>query len=582
MGSKIKLFVMRKKIGEILLELGVEEGKIQEALKIQKEKGGKIGEILVKMGTIDEEKLYKALALQYGIPFIPKVEKEYVYEDMAKEIPPHYAKTKKFVLLKPAINGNGNSTDGKHEFIPCVISNTQDAELISELQRKFKKPIKVMIAKESDIENLINEIYGERTTIEVSKEVERAEEIFASEIEETTKDILEEKGEAPIIRFLNALFFQAVKERASDIHIEPAERETVIRMRIDGVLHEIIRINKSLHEPIVSRVKVISRLDIAEKRIPQDGKIKLKVAGKDIDVRVSTLPTVFGERVSLRILDRTATILKIEEIGMEDDMIEKMKQLIKKTYGMILITGPTGSGKTTTLYACLSEINSPGINIITIEDPIEYQIKGINQIQVNPKVGLTFATGLRSILRQDPDVVMVGEIRDSETASIAIHAALTGHLVLSTLHTNDAPSAITRLIDMGIEPYLISSAVFATIAQRLVRKICQKCRVPYEPDQKELELIGLKREQIPDGILYKGSGCKECFGTGFKGRIGIFELFLIDDEIRELINSKSDSMKLKSVAISKGMRTLREDGILKVIKGITTIQELARVIQESV
>lgn len=580
MGSKIKLFVMRKKIGEILLELGVEEGKIQEALKIQKEKGGKIGEILVKMGTIDEEKLYKALALQYGIPFIPKVEKEYVYEDMAKEIPPHYAKTKKFVLLKPAINGNGNS--GKHEFIPCVISNTQDAELISELQRKFKKPIKVMIAKESDIENLINEIYGERTTIEVSKEVERAEEIFASEIEETTKDILEEKGEAPIIRFLNALFFQAVKERASDIHIEPAERETIIRMRIDGVLHEIIRINKSLHEPIVSRVKVISRLDIAEKRIPQDGKIKLKVAGKDIDVRVSTLPTVFGERVSLRILDRTATILKIEEIGMEDDMIEKMKQLIKKTYGMILITGPTGSGKTTTLYACLSEINSPGINIITIEDPIEYQIKGINQIQVNPKVGLTFATGLRSILRQDPDVVMVGEIRDSETASIAIHAALTGHLVLSTLHTNDAPSAITRLIDMGIEPYLISSAVFATIAQRLVRKICQKCRVPYEPDQKELELIGLKREQIPDGILYKGSGCKECFGTGFKGRIGIFELFLIDDEIRELINSKSDSMKLKSVAISKGMRTLREDGILKVIKGITTIQELARVIQESV
>ncbi len=571
---------MRRKIGEILLDFGVEEEKIQEALKVQKEKGGKIGEILVKMGTIDEEKLYRALALQAGIPFIPKIQKEHVYDDMAKEIPPHYAKRKKFVLLKPSINGD--STNGKHEFIPCVISNTQDVELILELQRKFKKPIKVMMAKESDIENLINEIYGERTTIEVSKEVERAEEIFASEIEETTKDILEEKGDAPIIRFLNALFFQAVKERASDIHIEPAEKETVIRMRIDGVLHEIIRINKSLHEPIVSRVKVISRLDIAEKRIPQDGKIKLKVAGKDIDVRVSTLPTVFGERVSLRILDRTATILKIEEIGMEDDMVEKIKQLIKKTYGMILITGPTGSGKTTTLYACLSEINSPGINIITIEDPIEYQIKGINQIQVNPKVGLTFATGLRAILRQDPDVVMVGEIRDGETASIAIHAALTGHLVLSTLHTNDAPSAITRLIDMGIEPYLISSAVFATIAQRLVRKICQKCKVPYEPDQKELELIGLTREQIPDGILYKGRGCKECFGTGFKGRIGIFELFLIDDEIRELINSKSDSMKLKSAGISKGMRTLREDGILKVIKGITTIQELARVIQESV
>jgi type II secretion system protein E len=577
---------MRKKIGEILLEFGIREEKIQEALKIQKEKGGKIGEILIKMGEIDEEKLYKALALQFGIPFIPKIEKEYVYEDMAKDIPPHYAKSKKFIILKPQINlktdGKWNSDNGQFDFIPCVMANVQDMELISELQRKFKKPIKVMVAKESEIENMINEIYGERTTIEVSKEVERAEEIFASEIEETTKDILEEKGEAPIIRFVNALFFQAVKERASDIHIEPAEKETVIRMRIDGVLHEIIRINKSLHEPIVSRIKVMSRLDIAEKRIPQDGKIKLKVAGKDIDVRVSTLPTIFGERVSLRILDRTATILKIEELGMEDDMIEKMKQLIKKTYGMILITGPTGSGKTTTLYACLSEINSPGINIITIEDPIEYQLKGINQIQVNPKVGLTFATGLRSILRQDPDVIMVGEIRDDETASIAIHAALTGHLVLSTLHTNDAPSAITRLIDMGIEPYLISSAVFATLAQRLVRKICQKCKVPYEPDQKELDLVGLTRDQIPDGILYKGRGCKECFGTGFKGRIGIFELFLIDDEIRELINSKADSMKLKSVGTSKGMRTLREDGILKVIKGITTVQELARVIQESV
>ena len=577
---------MRKKIGEILLEFGVSEEKIQEALKIQKEKGGKIGEILVKMGAIDEEKLYKALALQFGTQFIPKIEKEYVYEDMAKDFPPHYAKSKKFIILKPQINlktdGKWNSDNGQFDFIPCVMANVQDMELISELQRKFKKPIKVMVAKESEIENMINEIYGERTTIEVSKEVERAEEIFASEIEETTKDILEEKGEAPIIRFVNALFFQAVKERASDIHIEPAEKETVIRMRIDGVLHEIIRINKSLHEPIVSRIKVMSRLDIAEKRIPQDGKIKLKVAGKDIDVRVSTLPTIFGERVSLRILDRTATILKIEELGMEDDTIEKMKQLIKKTYGMILITGPTGSGKTTTLYACLSEINSPGINIITIEDPIEYQLKGINQIQVNPKVGLTFATGLRSILRQDPDVIMVGEIRDGETASIAIHAALTGHLVLSTLHTNDAPSAITRLIDMGIEPYLISSAVFATLAQRLVRKICQKCKVPYEPDQKELDLVGLTQDQIPDGILYKGRGCKECFGTGFKGRIGIFELFLIDDEIRELINSKADSMKLKSVGISKGMRTLREDGILKVIKGITTVQELARVIQESV
>ncbi|GBD03725.1 Type II secretion system protein E [bacterium HR19] len=559
-----------KRIGEILLELGVEREKIDSALEIQKEKGGKIGEVLLKMGAINDEVLANALSIQFGIPLKRKIALEEVSESMAKEIPSHYAKEKQFVILRePNLN-----------CVSVAVSDPRNFELLFYLQKVFKKPVKLFCSPQSEIEKVINEIYGTSGTIEVAKEVEKAEEIFATEIEETTKDILEEKGEAPIIRFVNALFFQAVKERASDIHIEPAERETVIRMRIDGVLHEIIRINKTLHEPIVSRIKVMSRLDIAEKRIPQDGKIKLKVAGRDIDVRVSTLPTVFGERVSLRILDRTATILKLEEIGMEEDVLRKMKELIRKTYGMILITGPTGSGKTTTLYACLSEINSPEINIITIEDPIEYQLKGINQIQVNPKVGLTFATGLRSILRQDPDVVMVGEIRDSETASIAIHAALTGHLVLSTLHTNDAPSAIARLIDMGIEPYLISSAVFATLAQRLVRKICQNCKTPYTPDQKELELVGLTPDKIPERVLFKGQGCKECFGTGFKGRTGIFELFLIDDEIRELINSKVDSMKLKMVAISKGMRTLREDGLLKVLKGITTIQELARVIQE--
>ncbi len=560
-----------KKLGEILEELGVPKDKIEEALSIQKEKeGGRLGEILIKIGAIDGALLAKALSIQLGIPLKEKIEKEEVMETMPKEIPSHIAKELKFVLLK-----NPNT-----DYISTAVADPTKLELIFDLQKKFKKIVKVFCSPAQEIEKIINEIYGLSDAITVSKEVEKAEEIFSAEIEETTKDILEEKGDAPIIRFVNALFFQAVRQRASDIHIEPAESETVIRMRVDGVLHEIIRIKKSLHEPIVSRIKVMSRLDIAERRIPQDGKIKLKVAGKEVDVRVSTLPTVFGERVSLRILDRTATILKIGELGMEEDIIKKIEKLIKKTYGMILITGPTGSGKTTTLYACLSEINSPEINIITIEDPIEYQLKGINQIQVNPKVGLTFAVGLRSILRQDPDVVMVGEIRDSETASIAIHAALTGHLVLSTLHTNDAPSAITRLIDMGIEPYLISSAIFATLAQRLVRKICPACKIIYQPDAKELEIIGIDRKMLPDGILFKGKGCSECFGTGFKGRTGIFELFVVDDEVRELINEKADSMKLRAVAISKGMRTLKEDGILKVIKGITTIQEVERVIQE--
>ncbi len=559
-----------EKIGQILERLGVSPEKIKEALSIQMEKGGRLGEILIRMGVINDSILAEALSIQLNLSLKKTISKEEVAEDMSSRFPSHVVKEKKFVVLK-----NPNS-----DVAAVAVADPTKIDIILDLQKIYKKALKVFCAPQSEIERIINEIYGFGAGIEVSKEVEKAEEIFAAEIEETTKDILEEKGDAPIIRFVNALFFQAVRQTASDIHIEPAEKETSIRMRIDGVLHEVIKISKNLHEPIVSRIKVMSRLDIAERRIPQDGKIKLKVAGKDIDVRVSTLPTVFGERVSLRILDRTATILKIEELGMEEDIQEKIKKLIRKTYGMILITGPTGSGKTTTLYACLSEINSQEINIITIEDPIEYQLKGINQIQVNPKVGLTFATGLRSILRQDPDVIMVGEIRDSETASIAIHAALTGHLVLSTLHTNDAPSAITRLIDMGIEPYLISSAVFATLSQRLVRKICTNCIFPYEPDPRELEILGLTREQIPDGVLFRGRGCRDCLGTGFKGRIGIFELFLIDDEIRELINEKADSMKLKTIGISKGMRTLREDGILKVIKGITTPQEVARVIQE--
>lgn len=561
-----------KKFGEILETLGVPKDKIEEALKIQEEKSnyGRLGEILMKMGVINSYTIVKALSIQFGLEMKERINKDEVLDEITKIFPPYFLKDYRFIILKVP-----NS-----EYISIVLDDPAKNHLILDLQKKFKKMVKVFLAPSEEIEKVINEVYGFGDTMEVSREVEKAEEIFSSdEIIETTRDILEEKGEAPIIRFVNALFFQAVKQGSSDIHIEPAEKETIVRMRIDGVLHEIIRVNKVLHDPIVSRIKVISRLDIAEKRLPQDGKIKLKVAGKDIDVRVSTLPTVFGERVSLRILDRTSTILKIEELGMEDDMVQKVRNLIKRTYGMVLITGPTGSGKTTTLYACLSEINSPEINIITIEDPIEYQLKGINQIQVNPKVGLTFAAGLRSILRQDPDVIMVGEIRDSETASIAIHAALTGHLVFSTLHTNDAPSAITRMIDMEIEPYLISSAVFVTMAQRLVRKICPKCKIRYKPDISELEMISVKRDELE--FAYKGRGCKDCLETGYKGRIGIFELFVIDDDIRELINRKSDSVKLKNLAVSKGMRTLREDGVIKIKKGITTIQEVARVIQES-
>ena len=389
---------------------------------------------------------------------------------------------------------------------------------------------------------------------------------------------MEGDDEAPIIRLVNSLMSQAVKDRASDIHIEPFERDIVVRFRVDGVLYEIIKPPKRFQNSIISRVKIMADLNIAEKRLPQDGRIRLKVAGKDIDIRVSTVPTTYGERIVMRLLDRSSVLRDLDTIGFSKRALSGMDQLINKSHGIVLVTGPTGSGKTSTLYGCLNKINKPDLNILTIEDPVEYQLKGVGQVQVNTKINLSFASGLRSFLRQDPDVIMVGEIRDRETAEIAIQASLTGHLVLSTVHTNDAAGAVTRLVDMGIEPFLVASSLVGVLAQRLVRTICAECKEPYTPTESELAELNLDPKKVKQ--LYRGKGCPACARTGYSGRMGIFELMLVDDDVRDLVLRNVDAGQVKAEAREMGMLTLREDGAIKVANGHTTIAEVTRVTQE--
>jgi general secretion pathway protein E len=395
------------------------------------------------------------------------------------------------------------------------------------------------------------------------------------------RDVLEADDEAPIIRLVNSLFAQASKERASDIHIEPFEQDLLIRLRIDGLLYDTFSPPKAIQPLLISRIKIMAGLNIAEKRLPQDGRIRLKVAGRDIDIRVSVIPTAFGERVVLRLLDRSAALLGLEELGLSGRNLLVVNKLIRQSHGIVLVTGPTGSGKTTTLYAALSRINTSDKNIITIEDPIEYQLRGIGQMQVNPRIELTFAAGLRSILRQDPDVIMIGEIRDVETAEIAIQAALTGHLVLSTLHTNDSFGAVSRLADMGVEPFLVSSSLLGVMAQRLVRRVCPDCRQAYTPAENEIREIGLTPGVVGDRSFYRpGTGCETCNQKGYRGRTGIHELLLLTDAVRSLVMQRADAATIRRAAVESGMSTLRDDGAEKILAGLTTVEEVVRVTQE--
>ncbi len=404
--------------------------------------------------------------------------------------------------------------------------------------------------------------------------------VFKEEEEEEDSKRLEAiSREAPIIQLVNMLIVQGVKDRASDIHIEPNEKGLLIRFRIDGMLHDIRTLPNTIKSAVISRIKILAKMDIAERRLPQDGRFQVKFGTREVDLRVSTIPTVLGEKAVLRLLDKSKGLIKLEQLGFIPEQLEEFKSIISKSYGIILLTGPTGSGKTTTLYAALNKVNSKDKNIITVEDPVEYKLARVNQIQIKPKINLTFANTLRSILRQDPDIIMVGEIRDSETAQIAVQASLTGHLVFSTLHTNDAASALTRLIDMDIETFLISSSVIGVIAQRLVRVICEKCKEEYIPGEDVLSGLNIKGNSKDDGKvkLYRGTGCPSCKNTGYYGRTSIYELIVLDEEIRSLIISKTSSNVIKDAAIKKGMKTLKDSGLEKVMQGITTIEEVLRV-----
>lgn len=536
------------------------------------QRGKSLETILVEKGLITEEELYSALSSKLDIPYLPNFEGVDLDSTLISRVPLTFSRKNKLLPLRME---NGVLTVATPE--PLNYEALDDLRLIM-----GSVEVQPVLSSEREVIKALNRFYEQSADspeeMIQSLDAQSSDQLL-QELEETA-DLLEVSDEAPVIKLVNLILFQAVKERASDIHIEPFQRELKVRYRIDGVLYHRFDPPKRYQAAIVSRLKVMAKLDIAEKRLPQDGRIPIRIADKDIDIRVSIIPTSFGERVVLRLLDKSSLLLGLEEIGLWPDQLPVVEGLIRTSHGIILVTGPTGSGKTTTLYAALSRINSPDKNIITIEDPVEYQLFGIGQIQVNPRIGLTFAHGLRSILRHDPDVILVGEIRDAETAEIAIQAALTGHLVFSTLHTNDAASAVTRLVDMGIEPFLVASVVRAIIAQRLLRVICPNCKEGYIPEPEVLAEVGLTPEQLSEGQLYYGKGCPTCSGTGFRGRTGIYEILNMSEAIRQLIMRKADSATIARQAIKEGMRPLREDGLRKVLAGITTIEEVVRVTQE--
>ena len=557
-------------LGEILQEISeLAQEHLDHGLEIQKEKGGRIGEILLHQKYIQESDLAKALSMQLDLEFLPTLPTD-IDTNFTERIPIQFLK--KFKMI-PMAGEDGNVVVVNDPFM----YQAQD-ELCQLLEWDNAKTV---VAPLSAILNTINFSYdiSRDSAEEVIQDLHDDPDSIISEIEETG-DLLDDTSAAPVIKLVNLMFSQAIRAGASDIHIEPFKNRVAVRQRIDGILYDMFTPPSHIQAALVSRIKVMAKLNIAEKRLPQDGRTEIRIADKNVDVRVSTLPTSFGERVVLRLLDKSSVLLKLTDLGMTPERLKLFDNLIHAAHGILLVTGPTGSGKTTTLYGALSTINNTDINIITVEDPVEYQMEGIGQVQVNPKINLTFANGLRSIVRQDPDVILVGEIRDLDTAEIAIQAALTGHLVFSTLHTNDSSSAVTRLIDMGIEPFLVTSSVNAILAQRLIRRLCKGCREPFEPAEESLNSIGITQDMLANRTIYRNKGCSSCQQTGYKGREGIFELMVVDDEMQSLILKTSDANAIKKLAVEHGMLTLRRDGARKVLEGITTIEEVFRVTEQ--
>lgn len=561
----------RQRLGDILVDAGViTEEQLRQAILEQERRNERLGKVLVDLGFVDEGTIVSHLSAHLGMPSINLSEISEIDPKIKRLVPEFFVRRQ---LLIPV--------SCEKDVLTVAMADPMNILALDDIALMTGCKVAPAIASESDVRAAIERFYGTEALDSIIKEIDMKDVEVLKDVDEeeglNVGDLMVQSSEAPIINLVNHIMAEAIKVGASDIHIEPYKERLRVRYRIDGVLYEVASPPKKVQNAIVSRIKVISRLDIAERRLPQDGRAKVRLEDKEVDLRVSTLPTTFGEKVVMRILDPESLCLDLTKLGFEPSTISLYQKGIKTPYGIILVTGPTGCGKSTTLYSSIKELNSPDKNILTIEDPVEYVLDGINQVQVKPEIGLDFASGLRAFVRQDPDIILVGEIRDRETAEVAIQAALTGHLVFSTLHTNDAPGAVTRLVNMGVEPFLITSTVIMCVAQRLVRMICPRCKEPYKVSRQSMEDFGIKVEGKGDVTLYRGRGCNNCAGIGYKGRIGIFEVMMMDPEIEELILAREPTSVIREKAREHGMMTLREAAAKKVLDGVTTIEELLRV-----
>ena len=560
-------------LGRILIKMGkVTRAQVSEALDLQKKKRGPLGQLLIEMGYVEEADVNLALAAQVGMESITLSNID-IDQKVIDMIPTQMAQTYRVVPT---------DYDAETHTLAVALDSPDNFQATDDLKTLMGFNVIARITTRDDMTEALNRYYPEESAATINDligEIGDDEQLskFEGRGESIDLDELREMAESnPVKKLVNLVLLQAIRDKASDIHFEPFEDEFKMRYRIDGVLFEMVPPPKYVALAVSSRIKVMANLDIAERRLPQDGRIELLVEHRPVDLRVSVLPTMFGESVVLRVLDRAQVNLDLEQVGLREDETHTVRQLIKKPHGIIIVTGPTGSGKTTTLYSALRELNSPEVKILTSEDPVEYDIDGMVQVQVRPDVGLTFARCLRSFLRQDPDIILVGEIRDLETAQIAVQASLTGHLVFTTLHTNDAPSSIARLLDLGLEPFLVTATLEAIVAQRLVRRICQNCKEEYHPSERDLLQLGLTPEDVADRVLYYGKGCDYCNNTGYRGRVALFEMMLLEDDIKELIMKHASSAVLRRESRKRGMRTLREAGLLTLYDGITTIDEIVR------
>ncbi len=557
-------------IGRVLVKMKkLTREKVHEALELKKERGGPIGQILIDLGYVDEMTLMFALAFQAGMPYVD-LEKLDIGDSVIKQIPAQMANTYKVVPVE---------YDEESQTLTVAIASAANFRAVDDLRMLMGFNVIAKITEAEKLEHALQRYYDvdPESIAELINNIVGDEQFSALEDRGESIDIdtIREMAESsPIRHLVNMVLLQAIRDRASDVHFEPFENEFKMRYRIDGLLYEMIPPPKSIAIAIASRIKVMANLDIAERRLPQDGRIELVVNGQPVDLRVSVLPTMFGESVVLRVLDRSQVNLDLDALGFREDDLRVYRQLIQRPNGICIVTGPTGAGKTTTLYSALNELNDTSVKILTSEDPVEYDIDGLIQVQINADIGLTFARCLRHFLRQDPDIILIGEIRDLETAEIAVQASLTGHLVFTTLHTNDAPSTIARVLDLGLEPFLLTATLEGVVAQRLVRRICPRCKEEFVPTEEMLLELQLRPDDVAEQVFYRGAGCEFCRGTGYNGRIGIFEIMLLDDELRDLINKRSSTNAIREAARRRGMRTLRDSGLLAIFDGTTTIEEI--------